>query len=238
MPYITRKDLDPFRRWYEINVGHVDDVSHIFGVANHEIFYRQLESWCAFIDSVIPDWWPLGDVQNLFISIVKFVYDNNANHAYNTGVDSGRAIMGRLSESVQWAQTQITNAVNDMRNKIDTEIVEPVRKKAAQIEQALKDAQTKLSDMGINIDGFQSDINTMKTNISSFDSSIQAFDNKLGSFDSKLKGLDSTANGLQQQLRDAQAKLNEYKSLIDNLTKRVQNLEAKQPLDFLKNLGV
>jgi uncharacterized phage infection (PIP) family protein YhgE len=239
MPYITKKDLQPFRNWYATHICYVDDVSHIFGVANHEIFYRQLESWCAFIDSVFPDWFPLGDIQNILISIVKFVYDNNANHSYNVGVDSGIAIIGKVTDAINWAQNQITSSVNDMRNKIDTEIIAPVRQKAAQIEQSLKDAQAKLSDMGINIDGFQSNIDTMKSNISSFDSSIKAFDNKLFSFDSKLKGLDSTANGLQSQLRDAQAKLNEYKNLIDNVTKRVDNLEGKQAgvLDFLKNLG-
>lgn len=240
MTYITRKSDDAFRQDYTNRFAPVDDVSHVFGWASHEKFYQQMESWCALIDAIIPDWFPQNYVQDGLINIVKGVYDSQAIIAYDKGVDQGRTIIAKVTEVVQWAQNQINNTVNDMRNKIDKEIIDPVRQKASQIEATLKDAQSKISNLNASVDGFKNDINAMKGNIASFDTSIKSFNTKLSSFDTKLKGLDSTASNIQSQLSDAQAKLNQYKSLIDDLTRRVNNLEQKQPqgLDFLKNLGV
>jgi len=238
--YLAQKDSDVHRAQYTKRFGAVDDVSHIFGWASETAFFFTCDGWCEFLDSIFPDWWPVGDVQNLLISVVKFIYSNRSEHNYNCGVTSGLKIVGRVNEVIEFAKNTISNAVTDMRNRIDSEIVAPVRQKAAQIEQSLKDAQGKLASMGIDIDRFSSNIETMKSSIASFDGSIKAFDSKLGGFDSKLSGLNTTASGLQTQLRDAQAKINEYKTLIDSLTTRVDNLEGKQKegFDFLKTIGM
>jgi septal ring factor EnvC (AmiA/AmiB activator) len=237
--YLTQKDADVHRAQYTTRFGAVDDVSHIFGWASETAFFFTCDGWCEFLDAVFPDYFPFGTAQNLLISVVRFIYDNRSEHNYNCGVSSGLKIMGKITETIKWAQSQISNAVTDMRNRIDSEIVAPVRQKAAQIEQTLKDAQGKLASMGIDIDRFSSNIETMKSSIASFDGSIKAFDSKLGSFDSKLSGLGTTASGLQTQLRDAQAKLNQYKTLIDDVSRRVDSLENKQKegFDFLKSIG-
>jgi methyl-accepting chemotaxis protein len=241
MVYITKKDDRTFRQYYDTHWGHVDDVSNAFGVTNHGLFYLQMEGWCKCIDVIIPDEWWCKWAQDFLISVVRTLYDLRADSAYYSGVDMGMPIVAKVNDAITWARNQINAAVTDMRDRIDTEIIYPLRIKIEnQIMPQLKRAQSSLDTFKTDIDKAISDVNTMKSNISSFDSSIKAFDGKLGSFDSKLKGLDSTANGLQSQLKDAQAKLNEYKSLIDDLTKRVQNLEGKQKegFDFLKNLGV
>jgi hypothetical protein len=237
MTYITHKDTDALIALYEKNKNVKASVlGKLFAEVNESIFYQEMEAWAKFIDNIIPDWFPLNYIQSGLISIVQFVYDDQAYTHIGEGVYQGNRVGKGIDDTISWAQNQISSAVNDMRNKIDTEIVDPVRQKAAQIEQSLKDAQTKLSNMGVSIDGFQNDVNTMKSNISSFDGSIKAFDGKLGSFDSKLKGLDSTATGLQSQLRDAQAKLNEYKSIIDNLKSRVEKLEGKPVVGILPSI--
>jgi hypothetical protein len=240
MPYITRKSDDAFRQSYTERFAPVDDVSHVFGWASHEKFYQEMEAWCTLINSVIPDAWWCQWAQDFLLGIVKGVYDRNAIIAYDKGVDQGRQIIAKVTETVEWAQNQITNAVTDMRNKIDSEIVDPVRQKASQIEAVLKDAKSKLDILSVDIKLANNDITVMGKRVNSFGDSIKAFDNKLGSFDSKLKGLESTASGLQSQLRDAQTKLNQYKTLIDDLTRRVNNLEGKKTegFDLLKKLGV
>jgi SMC interacting uncharacterized protein involved in chromosome segregation len=227
------------RAQYTTRFGAVDDVSHIFGWASETAFFFTCDGWCEFLDAVFPDYFPFGTAQNLLISVVRFIYDNRSEHNYNCGVSSGLKIMGKVTEVINWAQNQISNAVTDMRNRIDSEIVAPVRNKAAEIEKTLASAQSRLNAMGITIGGFSTDVETMKSNISSFGGSIKAFESKLGSFDSKLKGLDTTASGLQSQLSDAQAKLNQYKTLIDDVSRRVDNLENKQKegFDFLKSIG-
>lgn len=237
--YLTMKDNDPFRASYQTRFAPVDDVSHAFGCIHHAAFFYTCDGWCEFLDAIFPDYFPFGTAQNLLTSVVKYLYENRAEHHYNTGVDMGRSIIAKVTETINWAQSQISNAVTDMRNRIDSEIVAPVRDKAAQIEKTLALAQSRLNTMGITIGGFSTDVETMKSNIASFGGSIKAFDSKLGSFDSKLRGLDTTASGLQSQLSDAQAKLNQYKALIDGLSSRVDKLENKQKegFDFLRSIG-
>lgn len=236
MTYITKQNIDSFRANYEKNIGHVDDISHTFGWANHEKFYWEMESWCAFVDSVFPDWWPLTEVQNCLINIVRFIYGNCAQDNYNKGVDMGRSIMGKVNDTINWAQNQITNAVNDMRNRIQTEIIDPIITKINNtIVPALNDAQKRLDTFNTQIRSMTSDLDVFRTNITSFDSSIKAFDNKLGSFNSILNGLDTRASELQSQLRDAQALLNQHVTSIDDLIARVKKLEGKQ-FDLLREL--
>lgn len=228
MTYITKQNIDSFRANYEKNIGHVDDISHTFGWASHEKFYWEMENWCALIDSLFPDWWPLTDVQNILINIVKFVYGNTAQDRYNKGVDMGRAIIAKVTETINWAQNQITNAVNNMKNRIQTEIIDPITTKINNtIVPALNDAQKRLDSFNSQIRTMTSDLDVFRTNITSFDGSIKSFDNKLASFNSKLTTLDTTASGLQTQLRDAQAKLNEYKTSIDGLTSKFNGLNTK-----------
>jgi septal ring factor EnvC (AmiA/AmiB activator) len=228
------------RDYYESNFGHADEISHFLGWVQHRNFYYTQNSWANFINSLFLNTFPFSTARDLLIGVVAAVYSWGAQGMYNRGVDQGRQIIGKINETITWAQDQINSAVNDMRNRIDTEIVDPVRQKANQIGNDLKAAQSTLSDMGVSIDGFKTDINNMKGNIAFFDYSIKAFDNKLTSFDSKLKGFDSTTSNLQAQLKDAQNKLNQFKTLIDDLTRRVNNLEGKKPqgLEFLKNLEV
>jgi hypothetical protein len=233
MTYLTAKDCNVFRASYASRFAAVDDVSHTFGVASYYKFYYEMEGWKAFIDLLFPDWFPVNTVQGLLMSVVDYLHDNRSEHAYNTGVDMGRAIVGKVTDTINWAQNQISNAVSDMRNRIDTEIVAPVREKAAQIEKSLNDALGRLNIAVIKVGSLGNAVDIMQSNIASFDGSIKAFDSKLGSFDSTLKGLDTTASGLQTQLRDAQAKLNEYKGYIDSLTTRVDKLEGKQ-FDLLR----
>lgn len=237
--YVTLKDNDAFRKNYEARRGSVDEISHAFGVAYHYAFYFTMDGWCQFLDSVFPDVFPFGTVQDLLIAVVKYVYDNRAEHNYNSGVDMGRSIVGKVTDTINWAQSQINNAVTDMRNRIDSEIVEPVRQKAAEIEKTLNWAQTRINGMGTELGRFSSDVETMKGNISSFDGSIKSFDSKLASFKSTLNWQETRASGLQTQLGDAQAKLNEFKTLMDDISRRVDNLENKQKegFDFLKSIG-
>lgn len=231
MPYITSKpDPSEFQENFRHNMGrYPDSFEHAWGMIEHEMHYQKYESWCALIDIIVPDAWYCQWVQDWLMGIVKGVYDRTKWGAYDRGTEKARKVEDGINQTIDWAKNQITNAVSDMRNRIDTEIVSPIRNKVNnEIMPKLSDAESRLATLKSDVDKALSDVNTMKSNIASFDSQIKSFSTKLSSFDSKLSTLNSMADSLNTRLKDAENRLTSYKALIDDLDRRVKSLEEKK----------
>jgi len=229
MPYITPKNTDQLRETY--NKTHnttIDDVSHVFGWANYYKFYYEMEGWCTLIDTVVPDAWYCKWVQDFLISIVKGVHDARAQDAYGYGVDQGRAIVGKVNQTIEWAQNQINNAVNDMRNRINNEIITPLKTQVSTIQAKINEAQTKLSTLTSNIDTANKDLANLKNDVSSITSRVNTFQTQLASFDSRLSTLNSQADTLSTRIKELENTLSTHKNLIDDLDRRVKELEGKK----------
>jgi phage shock protein A len=240
MTYITSKpDATEFQENFRHNMGRYPDAfEHFWGMTEHEFHYLKYESWCALIDNIFPDFFPFGSVQDFLMGVVKGVYDRTKWRAYDGGTEKARKIEDGLTDIYNQAQAKIQTEIENAKQYINTNLIDPVRQKANQIESSLKDAQSKLGNLSSTIDNLNGQINTMKSNITTFESQIKTFDTKLASFNSKLSSLDSTASNLQTQLTNAQAQLNQYKTLIDDLDRRVKALEQKSSLSLtLPKLG-
>jgi chaperonin cofactor prefoldin len=223
--YLTQKDSDVHRAQYTKRFETVDDVSHIFGWAYETAFFFTCDGWCEFLDSVFPDYFPFGTAQNLLISVVRFVYENRSEHNYNCGVSMGLKIMGKVNETINWAQNQITSAVNDMRNRIDTEIVAPLRNRInREIKPALDAAQKDIDTFRSNISTFNADLSKMKTDLSSMTAKIDSAAQKAQKVESDLT---EKARQLDAQLKNIENRMGNINSLIQNLDSRVKALEGK-----------
>lgn len=168
---VIKKNIDEFRSFYQSNYGNVDSVSHTFGWASHEKFYSEMAAWQTFIGSVIPNWFPLNYIRDGLNWIVDQIYNSEAQNRYNKGVDQGRAIVGKVQETIDWAKGEISNQVNTMKNTIDSQIVAPVRDKANAISAQLDQAKQKLDSMTSTLNGHTSSISDLQAR-------IQALENK------------------------------------------------------------
>jgi hypothetical protein len=154
MGYITRYSSETEDAWvksYESlgygGSGTVDPVSKVFGWANHERFYAEMEAWCFFIDTLCPDFWPLSEVQNIFIAIVRAIYKREAQSAYYKGLDQGRAIVKQVEGVVDWATKSISGAVSDLQARVEREFINPLRTQAADLQNKINAASAQLGEL-------------------------------------------------------------------------------------------
>jgi uncharacterized coiled-coil protein SlyX len=235
MTYITKFSTtteDEWAKYYESQGwgggGAVDPVSKAFGWATHARFYFEMEAWCLFIDSVFPDWFPVGEVQNFLISIVKFIYNHEAQSSYYQGLNEGRSIMHHVDGVIDWAKNQITAAVTDMYNRVDREIVAPVKAKADQIRHDLDVAQTNLNDAIAKAGQALQISNSAQAIAGDARSAVNSVQNQVKGFESKLSTLDSQASALDNRIKDASTQLAAHQRDIDDVIRRLKTLENKK----------
>ena len=147
MAHINAANTDALRATYSKTYNPVSDVAHVFGWASYQNFYFQCEGWANFIDVVFPDYFPFGTVQNVLIEVVKLLHDSQAQGEYNNGVEQGRQLEKKASEVVDWAKGEINAQVEGMKNRIQTEIINPIQQKADSLNAQLKEAQAKLATL-------------------------------------------------------------------------------------------
>lgn len=252
MAKLTQKNYEDYVTTYDTKVhGTVTPLGKVFGWAEGEKFYWEMEAWAELIDSLMPDWWPIGDIQNLLISIVQGVYDNQAENRVWKGIDAGNSVWFKVSDTITWAQNQISNAVNDMRNRIDSEIIAPIRDRVErEIKPALDQAQKQINDFQAKVNDFQNSIGNMNGQLGSFDEQIrkarydvqtmgQKIDQKVGEFESKVSdaqknigNLDSTIKSLSTKAQNLDAKAQQLGSQLGDINKSVEQIKTwMQPIE-------
>jgi type I site-specific restriction-modification system R (restriction) subunit len=223
--YLTQKDSDVHRAQYTKRFDPVDDVSHLFGWAYETAFFFTCDGWCEFLDSVFPDYFPFGTAQNLLISVVRFVYENRSEHNYNCGVSMGLQIVKKVNQTIDWAKNEIQSQVNAMRDKIDREIVAPLRDRInAEIKPALDAAQKDIDTFRSNVSTFNADLSKMKTDVSAVTSKVDSAAQKAQKVESDLT---EKARQLDTQLKGIENRMGNINSLISSLDSRVKALEGK-----------
>ncbi len=224
MTHITQKNYKDYVATYPLGRA-VTPLGDVFGWAEGEKFYWQMEAWAELIDSLFPDWWPIGDIQNLLISVVQGVYNNQAENRVWKGIDVGNSIWYKIDDTITWAQNQITNAVNDMRNKIDSEIVAPIRDRVnRELKPALDQAQAQINDFQGKINDFQNSIGNMNGQLTDFDEKVRKV-----RYDVQVAGnnIDAKVREFESKVSDAQKNIGNLDTTIKSLSTKAQNLDAK-----------
>lgn len=222
MAKITQKNYKDYVATYP---GAVTPLGDVFGWAEGEKFYWEMEAWAELIDSLMPDWWPIGDIQNLLISIVQGVYDNQAENRVWKGIDAGNGVWNKINDTIAWAQNQINNAVNDMRNKIDSEIIAPIRDKVdRELKPALEQAQQKINEFQGKVNDFQNSIGNMNGQLDDFDGRIQAL---LHQVQAARYNIDTKVREFESKVSDSQKNIGNLDTQLKSLGTKAQNLDAK-----------
>ncbi len=158
------KDDGELKAGYKSWKGHYPtDFGHWIGVSQVWILRRKMNFWASFIDSIIPDWFPLNYVQSGLINIVDYVFQNMQQHEYNTWAEKGDDIVNRLNNLITDTQNRINNAVNNMKDRIDKEIIDPIRAKTKELDNTLTQAQIRLQNIDSTLSTFQKRANALFT---------------------------------------------------------------------------
>lgn len=257
MVYITRKTPTNYRNrhsdWYN---GVFREVVHQIGLVGEALFWLDCEGKCNFIDTLIPDWFPLNYIQDGLINIFKAHYNAKYTHVYDDWclqacksfeVLEGQVnnvlgqIKGKVDEARAWIEQNLTNPLKDKINKEIIPQVNNVVNKIRDAESQVRSIQSKVSDE------LEPLISQVQTRLRYTEEAVKQAQNKVNEAVSKVNDLDAqvrdAVNDLNAQVRDATSSLENFRSKlnesietlnshtgdISKLFDRVRNLEAGTP---------
>ena len=252
MGYITKKDTAPFRSWYESHYGHVDDISHLFGIASHEKFHMESEGRCTAVAAFFTplNFFPVSLIKDFLISVFKNIYDTYAETHYDKGVDQGRAIVGKVAETVAWAQNLIqgkvkevtdwaTGKLGDINNYINGTINPAVQAAQAKIQQtvdyvngsvttAVNNAQAKAQQVTDYVNSqITPAVNAAQQKLSSLNSQV---DTAVSSLNKVIADVNQKAQQITTLNTQAQAtltKINQMLTTVNSHTSQINDLYAR-----------
>lgn len=229
MTYITKKTETELKEDWKTKYGYYPtDLGHYFGIANHEIFYWQMENWAYCIDKTFEAGFPFNVIETALTAIVSFVYGALAFAYYEWAAHEGNKVMAKLEGAIEWAKDSINKAVEDMKNRIQEEIITPIQNEINNnILPQLKNAEFRINTISSDISGALSDLDAIKLNIDTFDNQIKAFDSKMSSFDAKIKSFTSSLSSLQSRINISETRLTNLNTNIQDVTRKANIAENK-----------
>lgn len=249
---VVKKNETDLRSYYQSHFGNVDEISHLFGIASHAKFYGQMVGWHSYVDGVLPDYFPFNTLQGFLQTIIDNTYSSQAQLHYDKGVDMGRQMVGKATQAYNDAVAKINQAVNDMKNLIQTQFINPLDAKVKQFTDQINAFTSKIGDMGITVDAFRSTINQAKTDAitaltnasnavkqaadvqnrldsakATIDQNLQATANKLNEIVVDANKKAQTLSTIQQQAEASLAKINEMLSALNMHSTQINELYKK-----------
>jgi hypothetical protein len=174
MAHITKKDYKLYVESYKtIAKGTVTPIGEVSAWAENEKFYGEMEAWAWLIDSLIPDWFPLNYVQGGFIAIVKKVYEVQVENRVWKAIDTGNASWLKIEQTITWAQGEINNAVTNMKNRIETDIINPIKAQTADLQAKIAQATAQLSNVDRLIEDAKKTLTTHEIRLADLEAQIK-----------------------------------------------------------------
>jgi len=238
MVYITRKTPSNYRNrhsdWYN---GVFRDVVHQIGLVGEALFWLDCEGKCGFVDSLIPDWYPLTEIQKAFISIFKSHYNAKYIDVYDDWCLQGcktfevlegqvNNVLGQIKGQVDEAKAYIQkNLIDPLKNKINNEILPAVNDAVSRVrtaEATIRDAQVSINEAladVVNLDRTVASLNTqVKDARTKINEVISDFNTKIRNVDEQIRDATSSIGSLNSQIKDFTDKMNTLDSRIRDAT--------------------
>ena len=262
MVYITRQTPSNYRNrhsdWY---YGVFRDVVHQIGLVGEALFWLDCEGKCSLVDSLIPDWFPLTEVQKAFISLFKSHYNSKYTQVYDEWalqacksfeVLEGQVnnVLGQIKGKVDEAKAYIdANLIKPIRDKINNEVLpqlNAVLSRIASAETSVRDILNKVNselepmvkDVSSRIKSAETSVRDAQTKINNALSDITKLDSSITSLDAKVRNATSQLENFATRLGEADKALRNHEIDIKELFERVRTLEVggvaptAQPFSF------
>jgi hypothetical protein len=175
MPNIEPLPRDYFRNLFFERRGHT------VGVLGDNMGYAAAEVWYDFAENFAEAWKDIVSGMPIVggflgaggIAIMRVIYDIMANWNYLAWADRGEEITQTFDNLIADTQNKINAAVEDMKNKMQTEILDPLQAKADKIRTDLDRAQSQLDTLNNAIDQAKKQLGNHENRISNLEASMR-----------------------------------------------------------------
>lgn len=233
MVYITRRTPTNYRTrhsdWYN---GAFRDVVHQIGLVGEALFWLDCEGKAGFADALIPDWFPLTEVQKAIIALFKSHYNSKYTHVYDdwclqacktfeTLEGQVNNVLGQIQGKVDEAKAYIEkNLINPVKNKINSEVVPAINDALGRV----RTAEATIRDAKVSITEALADVVNLDRTVTSLNGQVKNLQSKI---DSTFSDFNSKMSKLDGQIRDATSIVDSHTIDIKDLWNRVNQLNGK-----------
>ncbi|MBA7493431.1 hypothetical protein ES702_03989 [subsurface metagenome] len=233
MVYITKRTPSNYRTrhtdWYN---GVFRDVVHQIGLVGEALFWLDCEGKASFADALIPDWYPLTEMQKAIIGLFRGHYASKYTDVYDDWalqacksfeVLEGQinGVLGQIKEKVDEAKAYINNnLINPLKNQINNEVVPAINDALAKIrtaEATIRDAQVSINEALADVVNLDRSVTSLNTQVKDARTKIDA---AISDFDTKIRDVNKA-------ITDANWSIGYLKTQIKNFTDKMNTLDTR-----------
>jgi hypothetical protein len=118
--HLTEISSDALKEGYKNQFGFYPSwLGQAFGLSNQRTIYHVFDSLYSYIDDLFPDYFPLGDVQNVIMNAIKSAYQLIAYWGYADWAQQGDQIVKQFDSIVADFTVKLQNAVDRAQAQLD-----------------------------------------------------------------------------------------------------------------------
>lgn len=153
MAKIKEIDGDKLKESYKTQTGHYPTpLGEVFGWSGQRTVYNIVEQMAQGVDSIFPDYFPFGQVQDLMIAVFQWAYNSLGYFAYWDWAYRGDDMTKQFDSIIADYQTKVAQAVQDARNLVQREFINPLQDQANALKAEIKTAMAQLGNLNTLID--------------------------------------------------------------------------------------
>jgi uncharacterized protein YqgV (UPF0045/DUF77 family) len=172
--HLTELSAQTLKDSYLKQTGHYPTwLGETFGWSGHRSVYNICDTLYSFIDDMMPDYFPFGQVQDVMMAIVAAVYGVIGRWWYWDWAYRGDDLVKQFDNIINDYKTRVNQAVQDARALVEREFITPLKNQVSAVTTQVNQAQSKLDELNALI-------KKAEDMLGSHDSRIRALEEKAG----------------------------------------------------------
>jgi len=168
---IKQIDINLLKESYKTQTGHYPTpLGEVFGWSGQQTIFNIAEQLAEGIDSIFPDYFPFGTVQDLLIAVFQWAYERLAYFSYWDWAYRGDDMTKQFNNIIADYQAKVAQAVQDAKALVEREFIAPLRTQTAALQTQIQLATAKLGNLNSLIDSANKTLSSHEIRIKDLES--------------------------------------------------------------------
>jgi len=171
---IKKLGFDVLKESYKNQTGHYPTpLGEVFGWSGAQTIYNIAEQLAEAVDSIFPDYFPFGNVQDLLIAVFQWAYERLAYFSYWDWAYRGDDMTKQFNNIIADYQAKVAQAVQDAKALVEREFINPLRTQAANLQTQIQGARAQLDNLNSLINRANQALASHETRLADLEAAIK-----------------------------------------------------------------
>jgi len=171
---IKKLGFDVLKESYKTQTGHYPTaLGEVFGWSGAQTIFNIAEQLAEAVDSIFPDYFPFGTVQDLMIAVFQWAYERLAYFAYWDWAYRGDDMTKQFDNIIADYQTKVAQAVQDAKALVEREFINPLKTQATNLQTQIQGARAKLDNLNNLIDRANTTLSSHEIRLADLEASFK-----------------------------------------------------------------